>query len=128
MPEIVFDQLRGTCKKEKREVSPNEKSDNVACRDLNQGPFAYRANALPAELQVTVRAEWSLNPTIDGESAFDKVSSKLHLSRIVTCRSVGGAFARLANCKGPRFELVFMYVLASLPAFVSLPSKVLDQL
>ena len=44
--------------KEKHEVLPNGKSDQETCRDSNRGPFAYRANALPNELQVTVRGEW----------------------------------------------------------------------
>ena len=50
-------------KKEKSEKLPNGKSDQESCRDSNRGPFAYRANALPTEPQVTVRGEWSSNPT-----------------------------------------------------------------
>ena len=50
-------------KKEKSEKLPNGKSDQETCLDSNQGPFAYRANALPTEPQVTVRGEWSSNPT-----------------------------------------------------------------
>ena len=50
-------------KKEKSAKLPNRKSDQETCRDSNRGPFAYRANALPTEPQVTVRGEWSLNPT-----------------------------------------------------------------
>ena len=50
-------------KKEKSEKLPNGKSDQETCRDSNQGPFAYRANALPTEPQVTVRDELSSNPT-----------------------------------------------------------------
>ena len=45
-------------KKEKSEKLPNGKSDQEICRDSNRGPFAYRANALPTEPQVTVRAEF----------------------------------------------------------------------
>ena len=40
-----------------------EKSDQETCRYLNWGPFANQANALPNELLVTVRGEWSSNPT-----------------------------------------------------------------
>ena len=50
-------------KKEKSEKLPNGKSDQETCRDSNWGPFAYWANALPTEPQVTVRGEWSSNPT-----------------------------------------------------------------
>ena len=50
-------------KKEKSEKLLNGKSDQETCRDTNRGPFAYRANALPTEPQVTVRGEWSSNPT-----------------------------------------------------------------
>ena len=60
---IIKDQMNGIkyCKKEKHETFSSGKSDPATCRDSKRRPFAYRVNALPTELQVTVSGEQSSN-------------------------------------------------------------------
>ena len=50
-------------KREAWGITEPKKSDRATCQDSKRGPFAYRANALPTELQVMVQSEWSSNLT-----------------------------------------------------------------